>query len=96
MIPYQQRPRTSLIAAVEQFPETDNNFKGPFYTLRHIRKRPTRDTGELERGPGSPGVSDGGVLQAQIEAAAHELDRLLAPHPDSEATSCASKQNCTE
>ena len=30
--------------------------------------------------------ADGGALQVEIEAAARELDRLLAPHPDSEAT----------
>ena len=29
--------------------------------------------------------ADGGALQAEIEAAARELDRLLAPRPDSEA-----------
>ena len=31
-------------------------------------------------------AADRGVLQAEIEAAARELDRLLAPRPDSEAT----------
>ena len=30
-------------------------------------------------------AADRGVLQAEIEAAARELDRLLAPHLDSEA-----------
>ena len=30
--------------------------------------------------------ADGGALQVEIEAAAYELDRLLAPHLDSEAT----------
>ncbi len=31
----------------------DRNFKGPFYTLRHVRYRLKRDTGVLERGLGS-------------------------------------------
>ena len=31
------------------------NFKGPFYTLRHVRYRLKRDTGVLERGLGSVG-----------------------------------------
>ena len=30
--------------------------------------------------------ADGGALQVEIEAAARELDRLLAPHLESEAT----------
>ncbi len=29
--------------------------------------------------------ADGGALQVEIEAAARELDRLLAPHLESEA-----------
>ncbi len=37
----------------------DRNFKGPFYTLRHVRYRLKRDTGVLERGLGS--VSGEGV-----------------------------------
>ncbi len=31
----------------------DRNFKGPFYTLRHVRDRLKRDTRVLERGLGS-------------------------------------------
>jgi len=31
--------------------------------------------------------ADGGAFQVEIEAAARELDRLLAPHPESEALS---------
>ena len=37
----------------------DRNFKGPFYTLGHVRYRLKRDTGVLERGLGS--VGDGTV-----------------------------------
>ena len=33
----------------------DKNFKGPFYTLSHVRDRLKRDTGVLERGLGSVG-----------------------------------------
>ena len=33
----------------------ERNFKGPFYILRHVRKRLKRDTGVLERGLGSVG-----------------------------------------
>ena len=33
----------------------DRNFKGPFYILRHVRYRLKRDTGVIERGPGSVG-----------------------------------------
>ena len=33
----------------------DRNFKGPFYTLAHVRYRLKRDTGVLERGLGSVG-----------------------------------------
>ncbi len=33
----------------------DRNFKGPFYTLRHVRYRLKRDTRVLERGLGSVG-----------------------------------------
>ena len=33
----------------------DSNFKGPFYTLGHVRYRLKRDTGVLERGLGSVG-----------------------------------------
>ncbi len=34
-------------------PEADRNFKGPFYTLGHVRDRLKRDTRVLERGLGS-------------------------------------------
>jgi hypothetical protein len=33
----------------------DRNFKGPFYTLGHVRDRLKRDTRVLERGLGSVG-----------------------------------------
>ena len=36
-------------------PEADRNFKGPFYTLGHVRDRLKRDTRVLERGLGSVG-----------------------------------------
>ena len=42
-----------------QVRQADRNFKGPFYTLRHVRYRLKRDTGVLERGLGS--VSGGGL-----------------------------------
>ena len=40
--------------------QADRNFKGPFYTLRHVRCRLKRDTGVLERGLRS--VSDIALL----------------------------------
>ena len=45
--------------------------------------QPREAEGE-EQGRGGFG-DDGGVLQLEIEAAARELDRLLAPHLESEA-----------
>ena len=43
----------------------DRNFKGPFYTLRHVRYRLKRDTGVLERGLGS--VSDRSNLDRAVD-----------------------------
>ena len=57
----------------------DRNFKGPSYTLGHVRYRLKRDTGVLERGLGSVGALRGRVVKhSRISS---ELRVVTEPSP---------------
>jgi hypothetical protein len=55
------KPRRAVGSAKDS--AADRNFKGPFYTLGHVRYRLKRDTGVLERGLGSVGALEPGDTQ---------------------------------
>ncbi len=55
----------------------DRNFKGPFYTLGHVRDRLKRDTRVLERGLGSVGGQEvARELQASPPAGEYAVERV--------------------